>query len=178
MAYFDAITKCVFQKNPEGKTIFFPWGMFLHGYILDSAEREIQLKKAFQKFVCINFFLVPIPFLIIALSVKKTPQLGLLLFVVFFIGYSLWAFRYLKRLTQNLNRSATRLMPFKTYQSVAKDIPLVMLALHTLFALALCAFAIYQLYLWQQVFFSLLVLLIMGWSAFASSSMIYFHLKR
>ena len=38
MGYFDALTSSYFKTTPDGRKLFFPWGVLGRGYTIDSEQ--------------------------------------------------------------------------------------------------------------------------------------------
>ena len=45
MSYFDGLTDGVFKTDPEGKFLFYPWGVLGKGYVLPDDSKKQQLRK-------------------------------------------------------------------------------------------------------------------------------------
>jgi len=80
MGYFDGLTSAGFKKREDGKTIFYPYGVFGCGYIV-SQEKESKIKKFLMKYYTISFIAIIVSFVL----------LGPLAFVLFPILLPLYA---------------------------------------------------------------------------------------
>ena len=46
MGYFDALTSGYFKTAPDGRKLFFPWGVLGRGYAIDSEQDYERLRRA------------------------------------------------------------------------------------------------------------------------------------
>jgi hypothetical protein len=182
MAYFEAIANRAFQKNPEGKLLFFPFGIWPKGYVIDSAEQAVKLKISYLRFVRINFFLcLFLAILINAIIHAGNNTVSATSFVAYsaivFIIYLIFIFLYLRHLTKGLNRTTEKLSLLKVYQSTASDMNYMVLIFLIIFSYSFFALSLYLLLSWQIPLISLLALILMGYGATASTYMLFFKFK-
>ena len=45
MGYFDALTSGYFKTTPEGRKLFFPWGVLGRAYAIDSQQDYERLRR-------------------------------------------------------------------------------------------------------------------------------------
>lgn len=51
MGYFDALTSGSFKTMPDGQRLFFPWGIFGHGYVIGSEPEYERLRRRAKVFI-------------------------------------------------------------------------------------------------------------------------------
>jgi hypothetical protein len=97
MGYFDAVASGSFKKNAEGRTVFYPLGIFGAGRIVPTIADELLLRKTLVRHLQVMVFVTP-PLAI------ASPWLVLLLIPVG-VGFEIW----IRRATSEWERTATRL---------------------------------------------------------------------
>jgi len=50
MGFFRRLTDSSFKTDSDGKTIFYPWGVFGKGYVLPSKEYEEKIRSFLTKY--------------------------------------------------------------------------------------------------------------------------------
>lgn len=58
MGYFDALTSGYFKTAPDGRKLFFPWGVLGRGYTIDSEQDYERLRRQVKAYMVVA--LVPI----------------------------------------------------------------------------------------------------------------------
>jgi len=58
MGYFKRLAGSSFKVDDQGNTLFYPWGILGHGYILPDKETEKRIRRFVTWYYCIGFTLV------------------------------------------------------------------------------------------------------------------------
>jgi hypothetical protein len=58
MGYFDALTSGAFKTNPDGRRLFFPYGVIGRGYVLPSEEHYQRLYRQTKAFMIAALVLI------------------------------------------------------------------------------------------------------------------------
>lgn len=100
MGYWQAQQGGLFMKGKNGETIFYPWGGFGSGYIIDAEEREKSIRKILRRTTLIGISLgYP--------SYKMAGTLGPIALVVmiscFLFMFLNWELYGLKKSTEKYN---------------------------------------------------------------------------
>lgn len=129
MGYFDGLTDASFKTDSQGQDLFFPWGIFGSGFIIESEVQKNQVRNFIKKTYIMTFFTI----VIIQVFV------GLWLNLVLLPIYCIWYYRYIYKLTQNLQRSNEKLKPSESYKNSAQSHNLSTLVLFEFISLGFVA---------------------------------------
>ena len=111
MGYFDGLTGGVFKIDPEGKFLFYSWGVLGKGYVLPDDFKKQELRK----FISL-WYKVSLPAIIgIGVGIGWIFTLVLLPFV-----FS-WYYFTTRLLLRGLSITGTRLTLRESYTSSAKS---------------------------------------------------------
>ncbi|MCK4946105.1 MAG: hypothetical protein KAS59_07570 [Alphaproteobacteria bacterium] len=133
MGYFDGLTEASFKKDASGKTLFYPWGTFGSGFIIESEERHTKL-RAFLK----RMYMILFPAIII-IQITFGFWLNLLLLPVYFV----WYFYTVKNIIKDLPKTTEKLSAREAYKNSAKSHNLVTLVILMIISLGFVAIGIY-----------------------------------
>lgn len=111
VGYFDGVTDAAFKKDSQGRNLFFPWGIFGSGFIVESEEQRNQIRNFFKK-----MYMVIVPTIIIIQM-----AVGFWLNLVLIPVYCVWYYFTIKKITQNLPRTTERLKTSEAYKNSAKS---------------------------------------------------------
>ena len=99
MGYFDGLTASCFKFGEDGRTIFFPYGIFGKGYTVPNDSKENELRNFMKK-----YYVVTLP-IVIGVGVG----IGWLFSFLILPFFLLWSFITLRRKTNGLQVSEERL---------------------------------------------------------------------
>ena len=134
MGYLDGLTDAAFKKDASGKTLFYPWGIFGSGVIIDSEDKTTQIRGFYKKALMVTFPLV-IP------SAVGEFWLSLILLPV----YGGWYYFTAKKITKNLRQTEEKLKISETYKNLAKVYNLPTLIFLEFTCLGVVAFGVWLL---------------------------------
>ena len=58
MGYFDALTSGYFKTAPDGRKLFFPWGVLGRGYTIDSEQDYERLRRQVKAYTIVSLVLI------------------------------------------------------------------------------------------------------------------------
>ena len=58
MGYFDALTSGYFNIAPDGRKLFFPWGVLGRGYTIDSEQDYERLRRQVKAYTIVSLVLI------------------------------------------------------------------------------------------------------------------------
>jgi uncharacterized membrane protein len=58
MGYFDALTSGYFKTAPDGRKLFFPWGVLGRGYAIDSEQDYERLRRQVKAYTIVSLVLI------------------------------------------------------------------------------------------------------------------------
>ena len=58
MGYFDALTSGYFKTAPDGRKLFFPWGILGRGYTIDSDPDYERLRRQVKAYTIVSLVLI------------------------------------------------------------------------------------------------------------------------
>jgi hypothetical protein len=99
MGYFDALTSAYFKTTPDGRKLFFPWGVLGRGYAIDSEQDYERLRRQVKAYTIVSMVLV------IGLAALRA-YVGAVVIGALLISFYLGWMRYLLR---GLHQSDERL---------------------------------------------------------------------
>ncbi len=111
MGYFDGVTDAIFKKDASGNTLFYPWGIFGSGFIIDSEDRKDQIRGLIK-----TIYIIMIPAIVI-IQVTVGAWLNLVLLPVFIVWYCFTV----KKLTKGLQKTEEKLRVSEAYKNSAKS---------------------------------------------------------
>ncbi|MCW8916287.1 MAG: hypothetical protein OQK24_10615 [Magnetovibrio sp.] len=136
MGYFDGLTDAAFKKNDRGDTVFYPWGIFGNGYILDSEETGKSIKSTLKRLYIIVFSIF---FIILFLQSFAGIFLHLSILISLPIIYLGWHVVTIKRITSGLATTKEKLRFSESLSNSAKSHNLLTLYLLLIASLVLSA---------------------------------------
>ncbi|MCB1548129.1 MAG: hypothetical protein KDJ41_09915 [Hyphomicrobiaceae bacterium] len=105
MGYFDGLTGASFKTDPQGRTVFYPFGVLAKGRIVpdDAAERALkrQLKTAYMVFL-------PATVAIAAVGVSSNLMLTLALITLLTVSFQLFVSSLIKGYARSDERLTLR----------------------------------------------------------------------
>jgi hypothetical protein len=135
MGYFDGLTDAVFKEDSSGNTLFYPWGIFGAGFVIDSEEKKNQIRGLIKK-----IYIVMLPVLIITQATVGF-WLNLALFSIFLI----WYIFMVKKISKDLPKSKDKLKLSESYKNSAKSHNLPILILLELVSIGFVTAGIWML---------------------------------
>jgi hypothetical protein len=58
MGYFEGLTSGSFKTTPDGRWLFFPWGILGRGYSIASAENYQRLRRQIKAYLMVSLVLI------------------------------------------------------------------------------------------------------------------------
>jgi hypothetical protein len=58
MGYFDALTSGYFKTAPDGRKLFFPWGVLGRGYTINSEPDYERLRRQVKAYTVVSLVLI------------------------------------------------------------------------------------------------------------------------
>jgi hypothetical protein len=132
VGYFDALTSSYFKTAPDGRKLFFPWGVLGRGYTIASEEHYRRLQQQIKIYVVVSLVLV-------MGSASLRGYVVAYVIVALLIGFYLVWMGYLLRRLQSSNE---RLSLRESTASRARALNLPVLWLLEIVALAFVGFGI------------------------------------
>ncbi len=111
MGYFDGLTDASFKKDAAGNTVFYPWGIFSAGFVIDSEVEKNRIRNFYKK-----MYMIIIP-AIILIQIIVGFWLNLLLLPI----YIAWYFFTAKKITRELKKTEEKLKITEAYTNSAKS---------------------------------------------------------
>jgi hypothetical protein len=133
LGYFDGLTDAAFKKDSQGKNLFFPWGVFGAGYVLE----DEAAKNKMRRYLKINYMIM-LPSLFLLLMF-----VGAIKTVLASLMYSVWFYFQLHKMTRQLPRSTEKLKLSESSLNSARSHSLFTLILLTLLSLGFVAAGIW-----------------------------------
>lgn len=135
MGYFDGLTDAAFKRDASGNTLFYPWGIWGSGFIVDSEGKKNQIRGFYKK-----MYMVMLPAIIIIQM-----AVGFWLNLVLFPIYCVWYYFTAKKITQGLRKTEIKLKTSEAYKNSAKSHNLPTLIFLELISLGFVAIGIWIL---------------------------------
>ena len=92
MGYFDAITSGSFKTAPDGRQLFFPWGVIGHGYVIPTDAEYHRLRRQTKIYTAVSLALI------IAVAMMQHFLWTLGVGGVLMAAYAAWAYVQMRRL--------------------------------------------------------------------------------
>lgn len=93
MGFIDNLSEGLFKKDSEGRFVYYPWGIWGDGFVVNSQEKLIQIQGYTNKFYIVVFPVILIAKFVIGIW-------SLLLLLIFFF----WYYFTIKRLIGKLEK--------------------------------------------------------------------------
>ena len=135
MGYFDGLTDAAFKKDVSGNNLFYPWGIFGSGFIINSEDEKNQIRGFFKK-----MYMVMFPSIII---IHMT--VGFWLNLVLLPVYGIWYYFKAKKITKDLRKTEEKLKVSESYKNSAKSHNLSTLIILELFSLGFVVLGLFVL---------------------------------
>ena len=58
MGYFDALTSSSFKTAPDGRRLFFPWGIYGRGYFIESEQDFRRIERLVRTYLIVMLTLI------------------------------------------------------------------------------------------------------------------------
>ena len=58
--YFETLEATTFEERDDGKTVFYPWGVFGEGYVLETPEQEDRVRTFVRRYNIANVVVAPL----------------------------------------------------------------------------------------------------------------------
>ena len=110
MGYFEGMADAWFKKKEDGKTIFYPNGIFSSGYIISTEDRS-KIKKFLKKYYFLSAVIIPV-FLWLTTFISYYALIGLILYIIF---YHL----RIRELLINAKKTREKMNYFEVWKSMA-----------------------------------------------------------
>ncbi len=95
MGYFDGLADAAFKKDASGNNLFYPWGVWGAGFIIDSEDKKNQIRGFYKK-----MYMVMLPAIIIIHIV-----MGVWLKLVLLPVFCIWYYFIAKKITKDLQKT-------------------------------------------------------------------------
>jgi hypothetical protein len=125
MGFFKALAEQNFKKDSQGNTLYYPWGSFASGVIIDSEKTKNQIQRFIKK-----SFLIAIIVVVFFQILKNWA--GIILILSIFP----WYYLGIKKRIQNLPKSTEKI---KISESIENSTKFLNLPTLILFELLCCA---------------------------------------
>lgn len=102
MGYFDAITSGSFKTAPDGRQLFFPWGVIGHGYVIPTDAEYHRLRRQTKIYTAVSLALI------IAVAMMQHFLWTLGVGGVLMAAYAAWAYVQMRRLQPTDERLSYR----------------------------------------------------------------------
>lgn len=162
MGYFDGLTDGAFKTDAEGRHLFYPWGVFGTGYILEVEERY----QAVRQF-CMHTIIFGGLGLIAVLGI-----VGWWPGAAFILGFVLWYYFAVRRIIKDLQPSPERLGVAEAYRNSAKSQNILLLISMEIFTIAVLATGVWMLQSGENFLLAFAVVVFSGLTSFAIGYMI------
>ena len=103
MGYFKGLTSSSFKVMPDGRRVFFPWGVLGSGYAVASEQDYLRLQRQIKGYLIVSLVLIIIAPNLFKGYVGTVMITGLLL-----AFYGVWMWHLLPRLTNSGERLTLR----------------------------------------------------------------------
>jgi hypothetical protein len=110
MGYFDALTSSYFKVAPDGRRLFFPWGVLGRGYALVSEQQYERLRRQLKIYTAVSLIAI------VASAGLRFYIATLVIGAALMIYYALWS-RYL---LSDLQATQERLSPRDSLSAQAR----------------------------------------------------------
>src|SRR4051812_5384017 len=84
MGYFDALTSRYFKTGPDGRQLFFPWGVLGRGYLLGSERDYDQLRQRLKIYAIVALVAIVGP------AALQIPMASIVIAVLLVAFYFIW----------------------------------------------------------------------------------------
>ncbi|MEZ5788017.1 MAG: hypothetical protein R3D62_16445 [Xanthobacteraceae bacterium] len=102
MGYFDALGSSSFKTMPDGRRLFFPWGVLGRGYAIPSEAHYEHLRRQVKIYLMVSMVVI------IALSVAQRYLLSGIVAAFLMAGYAAWAYAQMRSLEPTDERLSYR----------------------------------------------------------------------
>ncbi len=109
MGYFDGLAAASFKTDESGRTLYFPWGRYRPGYVVESAEQAERLRRALKR----ELIVALVSGFLILNVFGLWPSLALV------AVYALWRYFRVKAETKGLARSTEKLTYAEAFANMA-----------------------------------------------------------
>jgi hypothetical protein len=133
MGYFDGLADASFKENAEGKTVYYPRGVYGAGYVVESEEVNRALRKRLKK-----VYAVAISIAVILAVSKAYWAAG-----AYMIVFGIWDHFAIKKLTKDLPKTSDKMSFGESYRNSAKSHNLATLILLEISALLFTAVGVW-----------------------------------
>ena len=135
MGYFDGLTDAAFKKSTSGNNLFYPWGLFGSGVVIESEETHTEIRKFLKKVSMVTLFAV--------ITIQVT--VGFWLNVALLPIFGIWYHFTIKKITKDLPRTTEKLRFSESYKNSAKSHNLATLILLEVFSIGFVAMGVWML---------------------------------
>lgn len=167
MGYFDGLTDASFKKDAQGSDLFFPWGIFGSGYVIESELQKNQIRNFIKNTYIMTFSVLAI------IQVFVGSWLNLVLLPIYYI----WYYRAIDKMTQNLQRSNEKLTSSESYKNSARSHNLRTLILCELGSLGFIAIGLWLIKSGKELLIGYASLGFFGFCAVVIAYMIFAKIK-
>lgn len=167
MGYFDGLTDASFKKDAQGYDLFFPWGIFGSGFVIESEQQKNKIRNFIKKTYVTTFFAL------LAIQVFVGLWLNLVLLPI----YCIWYYSYIRKVTHNLQRSTEKLTSSESYKNSALSHSLLTLIFFELLSLGFVAVGLWRIAKEKELFMPFMSLGFFGFCAVVFAYMIVAKIK-
>ena len=122
MGYFNALSEALFKEDENGNSIFYKWGVFGRGVLIDTQERRDKVILFISTYYAITFvFIFIMQFSILFLHTDFLQT------TLFFLGVGVilmvWYYLKIEELTKGLEYSQTKLSIYDGWKKTSYRLP-------------------------------------------------------
>ncbi len=179
MGYFDGLADAVFKKNAAGQTVYYPWGIFGKGYVIESEEQKERIRSFMKK----NYYVILPVSIVLGLLLQRLirsgsylPFLGIL--VVSGGAYIAYFHFQTKKLLSEAPLSTEKLSLWESYRNSASSHNLATLIVLEIFSIGFVIAGFFLLTVTYNVLLPALCIGIFGLCSIAIGYMILSKLKK
>jgi Ca2+/Na+ antiporter len=83
--YFNALAAGAFKITPDGRRLFFPWGVLGRGYEIPTDQEYQQLRRQMRLYIIVSLTLVIVP------MAAQYTLVGLSICVLLMVSFAIWS---------------------------------------------------------------------------------------
>ena len=168
MGYFDGLVSGAFKKDDSGNSLFYPWGVFGSGYIVQSKETLEQLRKFLKKY----YLVMLITIITIQITVGFWLNLTILPIVIVYYHF------YVKKITKDFPKTSEKLTLGQSFSNSAKSHNLPTLIILEVFSVGFVALGILILLFGQNLIIALSSIGFFGLCGVSIGYMIFVKIRK
>jgi hypothetical protein len=162
MGYFEGLADAAFKNDADGRTLFYPWGIFGRGVVVPTEQEAERLRKFQQR-----TYMIALPgFLAMQFVV------GFWLVLLLLPPFLVWHHFKLKHMIRNFQTASDKLTMAESTRNSARSHNLSLLIAMELFSLMFVAAGFWMLWLGEAPLIALMCLWLFGLCAVVFARMI------